>query len=61
MKCFAKIVFGSIQSTTLAKNYKNYLDTFSIVINLGFHFKSFGNFSNLINNLFKFVEQKFSS
>ena len=70
MKCFAKIVIGSIQSTifeesstlnvSLGSEYVfDYPEAFSIIINWRFRFESFMNVSNLISILLKYLEQKF--
>ena len=60
MKCFAKILIGWIQSLLFAESsildvllgseyISDYPEVFSIIINWGFHFESFINFSNLIS------------
>ena len=70
MKCFVKIVNGSIQSNmfadssildvSLASEYVcDYREAFSSIIDGGFHFESFVNFSNLISILPKYLSRNF--
>ena len=52
---------SSILDVLLGSEYVcEYLEVFPIIMNWGCHFASFKNLSNLMNILFKYLEQKFS-